>query len=261
MREDAGLRVRLPLAGAVVAGHGAEDLAPLAELLADEINVKKVELTGSLADHAAIVLRPSGSMLGPRLGAAVQDVFKAARAGDWRLNDDGTANVAGHELDPDSFELTVQVAGDGAAARLASGDAVVVLDTAVTAELQAEGWARDAVRMIQDCRRAEGLIVTDRIEVLLELASAEQAAAVEQWRDYVAEQVLATNLKVTTAGTGKLPAPRPDPEVAADPEAAGTGNASASATDASEPRPAGFAAHHAKVDGKPASCYLKPVKR
>ncbi len=201
VREDAGLRVRLPLGRAVVAGRGAEDLAPLVELLADEINVKQVELTDNLTEHATIVLRPDGSVLGPRLGAAVQDVFKAARSGDWHLNDDGTASVAGQVLDGDSFDLSVQVTGDAAAASLSSGDAVVVLDTAVTAELKAEGWARDAVRLIQDCRRADGYVVTDRIKVALALASAEQAAAVAQWRDYVAEQVLATDLVISPLET------------------------------------------------------------
>ncbi|MCY4666268.1 MAG: isoleucine--tRNA ligase, partial [Acidimicrobiaceae bacterium] len=203
VREDAGLRVRLPLARATVAGEGAEDLAPLVDLLADEINAKSVVLTDDLSAHASLMLRPNGAVLGPRLGGAVQEVFKAARSGDWTRNDDGTATVAGHVLEAGSFELAVEASGGGAAAGLASGDAVIVLDTAITPELEAEGWARDAVRVIQDCRRVDDYVVTDRIEVWLALASAEQATAVEQWRHYVAEQVLATRLEVTTfTGTG-----------------------------------------------------------
>ena len=203
IREDAGLRVRLPLARATVAGAGAEDLAPLADLLADEINVKSVVLTDDLSAHAALVLRPNGAVLGPRLGRDVQAVFKAARSGDWTRNDDGTVTAAGHVLEAGSFELAVEASDGAAAAGLASGDAVVMLDTAVTPELEAEGWARDAVRVIQDCRRLDDYVVTDRIEVWLALASAEQAAAVTRWADYVAEQVLATRLEVTTfADTG-----------------------------------------------------------
>ena len=238
VREDAGLRVRLPLARATVAGEGAEDLAPLMDLLADEVNVKSVMLTDDLSAHAALVLRPNGSVLGPRLGGSVQDVFKAARSGDWTRNDDGTATVAGHVLEAGSFELAVEASEGGAAAGLQSGDAVVVLDTTVTPALEAEGWARDAVRVIQDCRRTDGYVVTDRIEVSLALASVEQAAAVEGWRDYVAEQVLATDLQVTTF------------------EATGGDANGVSDSYKTDRWLAGLGAHDVAIDGQPARCYL-----
>ena len=240
VREDAGLRVRLPLARATVAGAGAEDIAPLADLLADEVNVKSVVLTDDLSAHASLVLRPNGSVLGPRLGGDVQAVFKAARSGDWTRNDDGTVTVAGHVLEAGSFELAVEASEGGVAAGLASGDAVVVLDTAVTPDLEAEGWARDAVRVIQDCRRTDDYVVTDRIEVSLALASPGQAAAVEQWRDYVAEQVLATDLQVTTF------------------EATGGDADNVSESYTTSRWLAGFVAHDIAIDGQAARCYLKP---
>ena len=241
VREDAGLRVRLPLARATVAGDGAEDLAPLADLLADEINVKSVVLTDDLSAHASLVLRPNGAMLGRRLGGAVQEVFKAARSGDWTRNDDGTATVAGHVLEAGSFELAVAASEDGAAASLQSGDAVIVLDTAVTPDLEAEGWARDAVRVIQDCRRTDGYVVTDRIQVSLALASAEQAAAVEGWRDYVAEQVLAIDLQVTTF------------------DATGGDASGVSESHKTSRGLAGFVAHDITIDGQKARCCLRPA--
>ena len=240
VREDAGLRVRLPLARATVAGVGAEDLAPLADLLAEEINVKSVHLTDDFSAHAALVLRPDGRVLGPRLGAGVQAVFAAARAGDWIRNDDGTATVAGHVLEEDSFDLAVEASSGGAAARLQSGDAVVVLDTAVTPELEAEGWARDAVRAIQDCRRTRGYVVTDRIEVRLAMGTSEEAAAVERWRDYIAEQVLATSLSVSIIeGT---PADTGDSQRRAVTDLLG-----------------GWGAHDTAIGGVPLRCSLRPA--
>ena len=125
-----------------------------------------------------------------------------------------------------------------AAAGLASGDAVVVLDTAVTPELEAEGWARDAVRVIQDCRRLDGYVVTGRIQVSLALASAEQAAAVEQWRDYMAEQVLATDFEVAALGEG--------------------GAAGAAGSSTTNRWLADFVSHDVVIDGQPARCNLAP---
>ncbi len=240
VREDAGLRVRLPLAQATVAGNGAEDLEPLIDLLADEINAKSVVLTDDLEAHASLVLRPNGSVLGPRLGGSVQEVFKAARSGDWTRNDDGTVTAAGHRLEAESFELAVETSEGGAAAGLASGDAVVVLDTGVTPELEAEGWARDAVRVIQDCRRIDGYVVTDRIELSLALGSAVQAAAVHRWRDYVAEQVLATDLQIATF------------------EATGGDADTVSESYTTGRWLAGAAGHDITIDGQPARCYLSP---
>ena len=219
LREEAGLRVRLPLAELTVAGAGAEDLEPLKGLLADEVNVKTVTLVDDLGAHGELVLRPDGKALGPLLGQAVQEVFAAARAGDWRRCDDGSVVAAGHRLEPGSFKLSVEAVQepDSAAGRpgdegrggpkvrvleLASGDAVVALDTAVTPELRAEGWARDAVRLIQDLRRTEGLDVTDRIRVRLSTDAPLLAEALEQWGGYIAEQVLATEFSVTAQPGG-----------------------------------------------------------
>jgi isoleucyl-tRNA synthetase len=200
LREDASLRVRLPLTAATVAGAGAEDLGPVVDLLRDEINVKVVELTDTIEGHATFVLRPDGKRLGPRLGQDVQAVFAAARSGDWTRADDGTVTVAGHTLEPDEYELALQASDGAAAAALRSNDAVVVLDTELTPELESEGLARDVVRLVQNARKDDDLVVTDRIEISIEAASDSVRAAIERWSDYVAEQVLAVSLELGDGG-------------------------------------------------------------
>jgi len=47
----------------------------------------------------------------------------------------------------------------------------VVLDTTVTPQLQAEGLARDVVRVVQQARREADLAVTDRISLTVSAAS------------------------------------------------------------------------------------------
>ena len=193
LREDHGLRVRLPLSSLIVAGADSESLADLVDLLVDEVNVKSVVLTDDLADHARFVMRPDGSALGPRLGGDVQAVFGAARSGNYELHEDGTATVAGHLLQPDEFTLGVESPEGVTAAALGSGDAVVVLDTEVTEDLAREGLARDVVRQVQQARRDTDLVVTDRIRLVLDGDDA-LLDAVRVHEDQVAGQVLATEL-------------------------------------------------------------------
>ncbi len=193
LREDHGLRVRLPLSSLIVAGADSESLADLVDLLVDEVNVKSVVLTDDLADHARFVMRPDGSALGPRLGGDVQAVFGAARSGSYELHEDGTATVAGHLLQPDEFTLGVESPEGVTAAALGSGDAVVVLDTEVTEDLAREGLARDVVRQVQQARRDAELVVTDRIRLVLDGDDA-LLDAVRVHEDHVAGQVLATEV-------------------------------------------------------------------
>ena len=193
LREDHGLRVRLPLSSLIVAGADSESLADLVDLLVDEVNVKSVVLTDDLTDHARFVMRPDGRALGPRLGGDVQAVFGAARSGNYELHDDGTATVAGHLLQPDEFTLGVESPEGVTAAALGSSDAVVVLDTEVTEDLAREGLARDVVRQVQQARRDAALVVTDRIRLVLDGDDA-LLNAVRVHEDHVAGQVLATEV-------------------------------------------------------------------
>jgi isoleucyl-tRNA synthetase len=194
LREDRGLRVRLPLRSATVAGAGIDALAPFTALLADEINVKAIELSDDVEAFGSFRLRPNGRALGPKLGRDLQEVIKAARAGHWEADEDGTVVVAGHRLEPDEFELALDAREGIAATALPGNDAVIVLDTDVTPELEGEGWARDLVRLVQQARKDADLDVTDRITLRL-AASGEVAAALDAHRSWLAEQVLATEVE------------------------------------------------------------------
>ncbi len=68
---------------------------------------------------------------------------------------------------------------------------LVVLDTAVTPELAAEGTARDVVRVVQQARREAGLDVSDRVALTLDGPPA-VLDAVRAHEAFLAGEVLAT---------------------------------------------------------------------
>jgi isoleucyl-tRNA synthetase len=211
LREDAGLRVRLPLARLTVAGESAIDLTEFADLIQDELNVKEWVLDDEADDYGTQVLRPNAKVLGPKLGGDVQKVIKAAKAGDWQANPDGTVTVAGAELAANEFELALEPAEGRTAAAVRMLDPegrsidlglVVDLDTDVTPELAAEGLARDVIRIVQSVRKDRDLNVTDRIALRLGMSD-RLAAAVRANETQLTRATLATSVDYLAAtGTG-----------------------------------------------------------
>jgi len=202
LRKAKGLRVRLPLPALTVATPRAEELRPFVDLVADEVNVKSVELTGDLAGHCEQVLTLVPRVLGPRLGGQVQQVIRAVKAGDWSLVD-GRPVAAGVALADGEYELKLVAADAEHSVPLPGGEGVVVLDTAVTPELAAEGLARDIVRVVQSARRAADLAVSDRISLVVD-AQGDVAAALAAHSAFVAAETLAEAVETgpVDAGTG-----------------------------------------------------------
>ena len=193
LREDEGIRVRLPLSSMVIAGPGSSSLSNFLELLTDEVNVKEIKLIEDLDKYATYSLQPNGSLLGPRLGKDVQSVFAAAKSGDWELNEAGTAKVADVLLNAEEFELGLQPHEGITAATLNSGDAIIILDTEITEDLAKEGIARDVIRQVQQARRDAELVVNDRIQIWLDGGETILEGG-KTFEEYVASQILATEI-------------------------------------------------------------------
>lgn len=200
LRKAHGLRVRMPLPSLTVATARAAELEPFAQLVADEVNVKQVVFTDDVAAHCGQVLTVVPRVLGPRVGAAVQQVIRAVKAGDWQLVD-GAPVAAGITLAEGEYELKMVATDAGGSAHTAPlpDQGVVVLDTEVTPELAAEGLARDVVRVVQQARRAADLNVAARVAVTIE-APDEASAAVRTHEEFVAREVLATTVSFGPAG-------------------------------------------------------------
>jgi isoleucyl-tRNA synthetase len=156
--------------------------------------VKTALFSEDLEAHGHFVLQPDGRALGPKLGPAMRDVMKAARAGEWQRGEDGHAVVGGQDLAPGEFELKLKPKEGEASQALRTNDAVVVLDVEVTPELKAEGTARDLIRKVQHARKEADYNIRDRIALALE-ASEDVLAAVRAHEAYIAEQVLADEIR------------------------------------------------------------------
>ncbi|MFM2437068.1 MAG: isoleucyl-tRNA synthetase [Actinomycetota bacterium] len=170
LRKIHGRRVRMPLASLVVATANSAELRDFADVIADEVNVRKVEFTDDVSSVAAFELQVVPSVVGPRLGADTQRVIVAVKKGDWKRNGD-VVTAGSIDLFEGEYQLKLVPKGSGASTTLNSSEGVVVLDIELTAELEAEGAARDLIRLVQQLRRDSGLNVSDRIHLRLGLPS------------------------------------------------------------------------------------------
>jgi isoleucyl-tRNA synthetase len=168
LRSSAGIRVRQPIARLWLAlpGGTLADQEALLALLADEVNVKHVELIDDESELVERRVKPLLPKIGKRLGAAIPAVMAAARAGAVTIRPDGSVELGGQVLAAD--EVEIQATPRPGTAVASDEGLVVVIDTELTPELRAEGDARELQRAIQDLRRDAELALDDRIELWVE---------------------------------------------------------------------------------------------
>jgi isoleucyl-tRNA synthetase len=198
LRGTAGIKVRQPLARMWLALPGAElaERQALLDLIAEEVNVRSVELIGDESSLVERRVKPLLPRIGKRLGAAIPAVMAAAREGAFELRPDGSVAIAGQVLAPDEVEILATPRPGTAVAH--DEGLVVVIDTELTPDLVAEGEARELQRAIQDLRKDAGLALDARIE----LWAAPLPQPVEPFLAAVLEETLADGLRREPPGDG-----------------------------------------------------------
>ena len=195
LRGAAGIRLRQPLARLWLALPGGVlvEREALLALIADEVNVKAIELIGDGSILIDRRVKPLLPRIGKRLGTAIPAVMAAARSGQVEFLADGSVRLAGQTLAPDEVEIQATPRPGTAVAE--DDGLVVVIDTALTAELIAEGDARELQRAVQDLRKDAALALTDRIELWVDGAG----SALVPYLDALAGETLADRV---TRGPG-----------------------------------------------------------
>ena len=202
-RGSADVKLRQPLARAKVfvgSEQQRADLQELADVLAEEINVKGIEIVSEVGELVSYKLLPNNRTLGPKLGP----LFPAARAALAQLDaaEAATTLLAGRSLELAVNGQTVALGGDdvlvqtesrGGLAVASDKGVTVAVDPHLTPELVQEGYARDLVRAVNAMRKDAGLDISDRIE-LSYAAEGDVAAALVNFADFIRAETLATRL-------------------------------------------------------------------
>lgn len=194
------LKVRQPLAKVeVILGHPqlTERIALYNDLILDELNVKEVAFTQN-ATHVAFQLKPNFRALGPIYGARVQLVKRALEGVDPKVARQALAESGALALTLEDGEVAtlspdlVSVGVSPAEGFVASAGTVgvVILETALTEALLAEGLAREVLSRIQAWRKQANLDYTARIRIGL-AGDEVLLAAVRAHHDFICNESLA----------------------------------------------------------------------
>jgi isoleucyl-tRNA synthetase len=209
-RAAAGVKVRQPLAKAVIVAQGDERdaIESMGDLVRAELNVKELEFVSDEAELVSFEVKPNFRTLGPRFGKQMPQVAAAVGAlepshaaeairGERRIG----VNLDGHdhELAPDDITLVMRPL-DGYEVEAEAGRAVA-LALELDDGLRREGLAREVVHAVQAARKDAGLEVTDRISLTLGGDEALLEAAREH-EAYVAGETLATSVGYDGGGDG-----------------------------------------------------------
>ena len=206
-RAEARVRTRQPLRRVLI-GSGAwaalsDDLR--AEVAA-ELNVGSVDsladVGGDLVDHSAKAnFRALGKRFGkqtPAVAAAIAAADAAQLAASLRANGRAVVVVDGADTEVLAEEVIVSERPREGWSVVNEQGETVALDLELTPGLVRAGLAREAIRLVQEARKASGFDVSDRIELWWR-ASGELAEALAEHTGLLADEVLATSI------TGEAP--------------------------------------------------------
>ncbi len=211
LRAASNVKVRQPLARAVVVADAAqkEGIARLADIVADELNVKAVEFAGREQDLVSYKLLPDNRLLGKKFGKQFPAVRLALSAVDpyaavhtLRAGQPLVLTVEGQPVALAPEQVLIQAQPREGFAVQTEGGVVVALDTHLTPALVAEGRAREFVRHVQTLRKDAGLQLSDRIETEY-LAAGDAGRAIEEWADTIKAETLSVTLKPSDAPGGE----------------------------------------------------------
>jgi len=202
IRDNKNLRVRLPLKSLTVTGKNSARILPFKDIIADEINVKNIEVKEEISELAELKLQINFKKIGAKYGAKIKEITQAAKEGNWQKISDKEIEIAGLKLVDDEFEVKLATKNIDekkfAIQALPTNDYLISLDIEITKDLEDEGIARDIVRAIQQNRKDADLKITDHIKLQISSSNSRILEVTKNFGDYIKEQVLANELKATS---------------------------------------------------------------
>ena len=170
-RNTANIKNRQPIGQMFVkAAHALPEF--FADIVKDELNVKKVIFTDDVRSFTSYTFKPQLKTVGPKYGKLLGGIRQALPALDGNAAmDELKANgclkldINGNEVVLTEEDLLIETAQMEGYVSEQDNEVTVVLDTNLTPELIEEGFVRELISKIQTMRKEAGFEVMDKIRL------------------------------------------------------------------------------------------------
>ena len=199
IREDAKIKVRQPINEVIFEGKYKELIGEFENLFKEELNVKNISWENDLSKFVKVELKPNFKEVGKLLGSNLskftaflntisEEDMKKLENNELHLEYDGID----YAIEP-SFVIKSIKANEGYNAVMLNYKTVVI-NSELNQDLINEGIAREIVSKVQNLRKTSEFDIADRIELKYN-GPKEVLDAMEQFKDYIMNEVLATTFK------------------------------------------------------------------
>jgi len=196
LRSKIGINVRYPLPEAVLVcdEHVEEKITDLLDLLVEEVNVKNISFERKTDKYINRKVKPNFAVLGPKLKEKMRSFNTIIDSMDpvklyetLQKQEEITIDLNGESITCSKDDFLVEEEEKEHIARTQAGDAILLLDTELTSELEAEGFARELVRRIQSMRKELDLDVEQHIQTQVSIPK-EKHESISTWTQYIATE-------------------------------------------------------------------------
>ena len=172
-REDSKIKVRIPIKEAIINGKDKKLIGDLLDLIKEELNVKEVLYTESVATYMNFVIKPNFKVVGKMFGKDI----KAYQTLLENLSDEEknklnnkeiiTVKFLDNDLEINADMVDIRInAKEGFDVAMDSND-FIILDTKLSEDLILEGLARELVSKVQNLRKLKDFDIQDRIKLYI----------------------------------------------------------------------------------------------
>ena len=173
-----------------------------ADIVKDELNVKKVVFTDDVRSFTSYSFKPQLKTVGPKYGKLLGGIRQALPALDGNaamdeLNANGALklDINGNEVVLTKEDLLIETAQMEGYVSEQNNDLTVVLDTNLTPQLVEEGFVRELISKIQTMRKEAEFEVMDKIRIF---ASGNETIGqiLDKFREQIQNEVLAQSIEL-----------------------------------------------------------------
>ena len=170
-RNAANIKNRQPIGQMFVkADHTLSEY--FADIVKDELNVKKVNFTDDVRSFTSYTFKPQLKTVGPKYGKLLGGIRQAlgsldgnAAMDELKQNGALKLDINGSEVVLTEEDLLIETAQMEGYVSEQDNEVTVVLDTNLTPELIEEGFVRELISKIQTMRKEAGFEVMDKIRI------------------------------------------------------------------------------------------------